>query len=78
MTSILHFVLSLVVIGALAVLASSNRKAIRLRYVFQLLVIQIALAYFFLNSNVGSSFVLGVASVFTHLLGYAAEGTKFV
>ncbi|WP_284703495.1 Na+ dependent nucleoside transporter N-terminal domain-containing protein, partial [Escherichia coli] len=69
MTSILHFVLSLVVIGALAVLASSNRKAIRLRYVFQLLVIQIALAYFFLNSNVGSSFVLGVASVFTHLLG---------
>lgn len=78
MTSILHFVLSLVVIGALAILASSNRKGIRPRYVVQLLVIQIALAYFFLHSDVGSSFVLAVAGVFNHLLGYAAEGTKFV
>ncbi|EKT55691.1 NupC/NupG family nucleoside CNT transporter [Providencia sneebia] len=78
MTSILHFVLSLVVIGALAILASSNRKGIRPRYVIQLLVIQIALAYFFLHSDIGSSFVLAVAGVFTHLLGYAAEGTKFV
>lgn len=78
MTSILHFVLSLVVIGALAILASSNRKAIRLRYVVLLLVIQVVLAYFFLHSDVGSSFVLGVAGVFEHLLGYAAEGTKFI
>lgn len=78
MTSILHFVLSLIVIGALAVLASSNRKGIRLRYVVQLLVIQIVLAYFFLGSDVGSKFVLAVAGVFEHLLGYAAEGTKFV
>ncbi len=78
MTSILHFVLSLVVIAALAILASSNRRGIRPRYVVQLLVIQIALAYLFLKSNIGESFVLGVAGVFTHLLGYAAEGTKFI
>ena len=78
MTSILHFVLSLVVIAALAILASSNRKGIRPRYVVQLLVIQIALAYLFLKSNIGESFVLGVAGVFTHLLGYAADGTKFI
>ncbi|WP_369310704.1 NupC/NupG family nucleoside CNT transporter [Providencia rettgeri] len=78
MTSILHFILSLVVIAALAILASSNRKGIRPRYVVQLLVIQIALAYLFLKSNIGESFVLAVAGVFTHLLGYAAEGTKFI
>lgn len=78
MTSILHFVLSLVVIAALAILASSNRRGIRPRYVVQLLVIQIALAYLFLKSNIGESFVLAVAGVFTHLLGYAAQGTKFV
>ena len=78
MTSILHFILSIVIIGALAILASSNRRGIRPRYVIQLLVIQIALAYLFLKSGIGESFVLGVAGVFTHLLGYAAEGTKFI
>ncbi|ATG16869.1 TPA: NupC/NupG family nucleoside CNT transporter [Providencia alcalifaciens] len=78
MTSILHFILSIVIIAALAILASSNRRGIRPRYVIQLLVIQIALAYLFLKSGIGESFVLAVAGVFTHLLGYAAEGTKFI
>ncbi|HHR6222656.1 NupC/NupG family nucleoside CNT transporter [Providencia alcalifaciens] len=78
MTSILHFILSIVIIAALAILASSNRRGIRPRYVIQLLIIQIALAYLFLKSGIGESFVLAVAGVFTHLLGYAAEGTKFI
>ena len=78
MSSIIHFVLALAVIGALAFVASNNRKGIRLRYIVQLLVIEIALAWFFLNSDVGEGFVRGFAGLFDHLLGYAAQGTEFV
>lgn len=78
MTSILHFVLSLVVICGLAILASSNRKGIRPRFIVQLLVIQIGLAWFFLSSDVGEGFVRGFAGIFDHLLGYARKGTEFV
>ncbi|MBG2923521.1 NupC/NupG family nucleoside CNT transporter [Proteus mirabilis] len=78
MSSIIHFVLALAVIGALAFIASNNRKGIRLRYIVQLLIIEIALAWFFLNSDIGEDFVRGFAGLFDHLLGYAAQGTEFV
>ncbi|HCH49741.1 MAG TPA: NupC/NupG family nucleoside CNT transporter [Proteus sp.] len=78
MSSIIHFVLALAVIGALAFIASNNRKGIRVRYIVQLLVIELALAWFFLNSDVGEGFVRGFAGLFDHLLGYAAQGTEFV
>ena len=50
MPQILQFIMALVVIIALALLVSNNRKKIRLRYIIQLLVIEGALAYFFLHS----------------------------
>ncbi|WP_431032966.1 NupC/NupG family nucleoside CNT transporter [Proteus mirabilis] len=78
MSSIIHFVLALAVIGALAFIASNNRKGIRLRYIVQLLIIEIALAWFFLNSDIGEGFARGFAGLFDHLLGYAAQGTEFV
>ena len=78
MSSIIHFVLALIVIGALSFIASNNRKGIRLRYIVQLLVIELALAWFFLTTGAGEGFVLGFASLFDHLLGYAAQGTEFV
>ncbi|KPD03062.1 NupC/NupG family nucleoside CNT transporter [Moellerella wisconsensis] len=78
MTSILHFILSLVVICGLAILASNNRRGIRPRYIIQLLVIQIGLAWFFLSSDVGEGFVRGFANIFQYLLGYARHGTEFV
>lgn len=57
MDRVLHFVLALVVVTALALLVSTDRKKIRIRYVVQLLVIEVLLAWFFLNSNVGLGFV---------------------
>ncbi len=78
MSHILHFFLSLVVIGGLAVLASNNRKDIKVRYIFQLLIIELLLAWFFLNSNVGLGVVKGFDDLFVHLLSYAAKGTSFV
>ncbi|PHM27316.1 NupC/NupG family nucleoside CNT transporter [Xenorhabdus budapestensis] len=78
MPHIFHFVLALAVIGGLAVFASNNRKDIRIRYIIQLLVIELVLAWFFLNSNAGLGIVKGFDSLFVHLLSYAVKGTSFV
>ncbi|EGW1301688.1 nucleoside permease NupC, partial [Salmonella enterica] len=78
MDRVLHFVLALAVVAALALLVSSDRKKIRIRYVIQLLVIELLLAWFFLNSDVGLGFVKGFSEMFEKLLGFANEGTNFV
>ncbi|WP_114193202.1 NupC/NupG family nucleoside CNT transporter [Edaphovirga cremea] len=78
MSRILHFVLALAVVAILALLVSRDRKSIRLRFVAQLLVIEVLLAYFFLNSEIGLGFVQGFANFFDKLLGFAAQGTDFV
>lgn len=78
MSHIFHFILALVVITLMALLVSSDRKSIRIRYIVQLLVIEVLLAWFFLNSSIGLGFVGSFAAFFGHLLGYAAEGTNFV
>ncbi|HAF4600245.1 TPA: nucleoside permease NupC [Salmonella enterica] len=78
MERVLHFVLALAVVAVLALLVSSDRKKIRIRYVIQLLVIEVLLAWFFLNSDVGLGFVKGFSEMFEKLLGFANEGTNFV
>lgn len=78
MPQILQFIMALVVIIALALLVSNNRKKIRLRYIIQLLVIEGALAYFFLHSASGLSVIKHVAGFFDALLAYAAQGSEFV
>jgi len=78
MSRILHFALALVVVTLLALLVSRDRKNIRIRFVIQLLVIEVLLAWFFLNSEVGLGFVKGFSDLFEKLLKYAAEGTNFV
>lgn len=70
--------MALVVIIALTLLVSNNRKKIRLRYIIQLLVIEGALAYFFLHSASGLSVIKHVAGFFDTLLAYAAQGSEFV
>lgn len=78
MDRVLHFVLALAVVGILALLISHNRKQIRIRYIIQLLVIEVLLAWFFLNSDVGLGFVKGFSEMFEKLLGFANDGTDFV
>ncbi len=78
MPQILQFIMALVVIIALALLVSNNRKKIRLRYIIQLLVIEGALAYFFLHSASGLRVIKHVAGFFDTLLAYAAQGSEFV
>lgn len=78
MAHIFHFLLALVVIAALALLVSKDKKKIRIRYIVQLLVIEVLLAWFFLNSEAGLGFVKGFAAFFDTLLKYAGQGTGFV
>jgi len=78
MSRILHFALALVVVTLLALLASNDRKNIRVRFILQLLVIEVLLAWFFLNSEAGLGFVKGFAGLFDKLLSYASQGTNFV
>ena len=78
MDRVLHFILAIVVVAILALLVSHNRKQIRIRYVIQLLVIEVLLAWFFLNSDIGLGFVKDFSEMFEKLLGFANEGTNFV
>ncbi len=80
MDRVLHFVLSLAVveiIALLALLVSSDRKKIRIRYVIQLLVIEVLLAWFFLNSDVGLGFVKGFTEMFEKQLVFANDVKGF-
>ena len=50
---IFYFLLALAVILALAWLVSYDRQKIRIRYILQLIIIEIALAFFFLHAESG-------------------------
>ncbi|ENG6258445.1 NupC/NupG family nucleoside CNT transporter [Yersinia enterocolitica] len=78
MLQILHFLLALIAITVLALLASHDRKNIKLRYIFQLLIIEIALAYFFLHSESGLGAIRYFAGLFESLMKFASIGTSFV
>ncbi len=78
MIAILHFLLALVVIFALALLVSHDRKRIRPRFIIQLLIVEAALGWFFLHSAGGQSVVTAVGGFFETLLTFAAQGTNFV
>ncbi|VFP84632.1 Nucleoside permease NupC (plasmid) [Candidatus Erwinia haradaeae] len=78
MSQILHFSLGLVMIVVLALLVGRNHKAIRISYIIHLLVIEVMLAWFFLNIEAGLHVVTGFSILFEQLLKYAAHGTNFV
>lgn len=76
--NILHFILALFVILALAWLVSFDRKTIRFRYLAQLILIEALLAFFFLHSDSGLSAINGISGFFAKLLTFAADGSEFV
>ncbi|MBK0015052.1 NupC/NupG family nucleoside CNT transporter [Kosakonia cowanii] len=78
MLNFLHFLLALVVILALAWLVSFDRKRIPFRFILQLIVIELALAWFFLHAQSGLTMIKYVSGFFEVLLKFAAEGTGFV
>jgi concentrative nucleoside transporter, CNT family len=65
-------------IVAIAILLSSNRKAIRARVVLSAFALQAGLAALVLYVPWGNRALQGAATGVSNLLGYANEGTKFL
>ncbi|GGA42760.1 NupC/NupG family nucleoside CNT transporter [Psychrobacillus lasiicapitis] len=71
-------ILGLIVVLALAWVASNNRKGIKIRPIIQMLVIQVILTYLLLNTKFGLILIKGIAAGFEKLLEFANEGINFV
>ena len=67
MDRVLHFILAIVVVAILALLVSHNRKQIRIRYVIQLLVIEVLLAWFFLKVLCPIVFISALIGILQHI-----------
>jgi nucleoside transport protein len=72
------FVLGVVVVFLLAFIWSSDRKSIRYKNLVIILAVQLALAYFLINSNIGNLIINEIVELFDVLLSCAHAGTKFI
>jgi CNT family concentrative nucleoside transporter len=77
-TRILMGLGGILVILALAVLLSSNRRAIRLRVVASAFALQAGIAVLVLYTPWGRAGIEGMSRGVANLLGYASEGTRFL
>ncbi|PFL32823.1 pyrimidine nucleoside transporter NupC [Bacillus cereus] len=72
------FLVGLLVVFVLGFLISSDRKKIKYKPIALMLVIQLVLAYFLLNTKVGFVLVKGIADGFSAILKFAEAGVNFV
>jgi CNT family concentrative nucleoside transporter len=70
--------LGIVVILGLAVLLSTNRRAIRLRVVGAAFALQVIIAVLVLHSTIGRQMIEGMSRGVWNLLGYAKAGTTTI
>src|SRR3954469_23898284 len=78
MNRILMGIAGIAVILALAVLLSSNRRAIRLRVVAAAFALQAAIAVLVLYTSWGQAGIQWLSGGVANLLGYANQGTEFL
>ena len=71
-------ILGIVVILGLAVLLSTNRRAIRLRVVGAAFALQVIIAVLVLHSTIGRQMIEGMSRGVWNLLGYAKAGTTTI
>ncbi|KOS24264.1 pyrimidine nucleoside transporter NupC [Bacillus anthracis] len=72
------FLVGLLVVFVLGFLISADRKKIKYKPIAIMLVIQLVLTYFLLNTKVGYILIKGIADGFGELLKYAEDGINFV
>lgn len=72
------FFVGLIVVFLLAYIASNNKKHIKFKPIFIMLIIQLILTYLLLNTEIGLILIRIISSLFTKLLEYAADGINFV
>lgn len=68
----------LLLVFALALLVSKNKKEIKYKNIVLMLVIQFLLATLLLNTTIGYVLIKAITNVFDHLLSYANAGISFV
>ncbi len=78
MNSKLLGVAGIAVILGIAVLLSTNRRAIRLRIVGAAFALQAAIALFVFKTTIGVATIKGMSFAVANLLGYANQGTEFL
>jgi len=78
MMSMLMSLAGIAVILAIAVLLSSNRRAIRLRVVGAAFALQAGIAFLVLYTSWGRAAIQWMATGVANLLGYANQGTEFL
>lgn len=71
-------ILGLVIVFGLALLASSDRKKVKIKPIILMLVIQLILTYLLLNTKFGLVIINSIADGFGKLLEWANEGITFV
>jgi nucleoside transport protein len=71
-------IIGLLVVFGLAYVASNNRKNIKFKPIFLMIIIQIVLSMLLLNTKFGLVLIKGIADVFNKILGYAGSGVSFV
>ena len=77
-TKLVFFILSLLTIYFLAFIWSSNRKRIRYKYLFIILIMQLVLAKFMLSTEAGITIIGSINDVFAVILSSAHVGVTFV
>lgn len=71
-------IIGLFVTLGLAYLISSNKKAIKLKPLIVMFVLQLVLGFVLLRTTFGTAVVSVLAKMFDHLLAFAGQGVDFV
>ncbi|MES1040669.1 MULTISPECIES: NupC/NupG family nucleoside CNT transporter [Peribacillus] len=71
-------ILGLLIVFGLAILASSDRKKVKIKPIILMVVIQLVLTYLLLNTKFGLVIINSIADGFGKLLEWANEGITFV
>ncbi|MEI4801319.1 NupC/NupG family nucleoside CNT transporter [Bacillus sp. NPDC077411] len=72
------FLVGLIAVFILAFLVSSDRKKIKYKPIAIMLVIQLGLSYFLLNTQIGYYLIKGISDGFSTILKFADAGINFV
>ncbi|PLR99297.1 NupC/NupG family nucleoside CNT transporter [Bacillus sp. T33-2] len=71
-------IIGIIVILAIPLIFSKNRKDIDIKAIVIMLVLQFALTWFMFNTSIGQSFLNAVSRGFNRLLEFAGVGVEFV
>jgi CNT family concentrative nucleoside transporter len=76
--SILIGIIGVLVVLAVAFLMSNDKKNINYKGIGIMLVIQVAITAFMLNTSIGGKVLQGITNVFTKVLSFGNDGISFV